>query len=157
MTSTALQPEHRVPRDTLALVRLVLSWLLVAVLAVDLVTSPLHAHRHDEAWSAGGALGASSAHADDMSGPSNSAETTHIDHDDAVEPSHSLAALRTPVESKADGEPPDDNPAAVPWHMLAPWSPPEAAASVGPPDRHRAGSSAYQSLPPESRAPPLRG
>lgn len=59
MTSTARQAEHRGPRGAVALVRLVLSWLLVAVLAVDLGTSPLHGHRHSGAWSAGGTLGVS--------------------------------------------------------------------------------------------------
>jgi hypothetical protein len=59
MTSKALRPGHRGPGRALALVRLVSSWMRVAVLAVDLGTSPLHGHRHSGAWSAGGTLGVS--------------------------------------------------------------------------------------------------
>lgn len=155
MTSKALQPEHRGPRDAVALVRLVLSWLLVAVLAVDLVTSPLHAHGHNGEWSAGGTLGASWAHADDMPGPGGVDVPLHIEHDESPQLSHSISALRSSVEVMADVLPLDEAAAAAPWLVPAPWSPGGAAALAWPPDRHRAGSSVFRSLPPHGRAPPL--
>lgn len=156
MTSNALQPRHRGSRRALALVRLALSWLLVAVLAVDLVTSPLHAHRHNGEWSAGGALGVLPAHASGMHGPVSAVGASHVDHDDAPRFSHSIVALRAPVEVKADVQPLDDTPAAVPRYLPAPWSLSEAETLAWLPDRHRAGASAFRSLPPNGRAPPLR-
>jgi len=155
MTSTARQAEHRGPRGAVALVRLVLSWLLVAVLAVDLGTSPLHGHRHDGEWSAGGALVVSSAHAHVLHAPGSADLGTHVEHEDAPGLSHSISALRGPVEMMADVFPLDEGVVAAPWLGTEPRTPRGAAA--WPPDRPRAGASAFRSLPPNGRAPPLHG
>jgi len=155
MTSTTRPPKHQRPRDAAALVRLVLSWLLVAVLAVDLVTSPLHAHRHDGEWSAGGSLVASAEHPSHLLDPGSVGVPTHVDQDEAPGISHSISALRSPAEVIA-GVPPSDEPvAAAQWFVPALWSPGGAAAFAWPPDRHRARPTAFKSLPPHGRAPPL--
>ena len=50
-----------------------------------------------------------------------------------------------------------DEAAATPfWSVTAQRPLSVAAAAIWPPDRHRAGSSAFRSLPPNGRAPPLR-
>lgn len=153
MTSNTRQPEHRDPHDALTLVRLVLSWLLVAVLAVDLATSPLHGHGHDGEWSAGGPLGA--AHANDIPGPGGADVPVHVEHDELPGFSHSIAALRSLVLVMAEVPPLDEVSVAAPGLVPTPWSLGRAAAFVWPPDRHRAGSGAFRSLPPHGRAPPL--
>ncbi len=156
MTFQAAHPEHpRLhPRDAVAFVRLVLSWLLVAVLAVDLVASPLHAHRHDGEWSIAGALWASARHAGGLHGPDKAHAATPVDHD-APGFSHSISVLRGHVQAMAD-VPSSDETAATPfWFVTAQHPPADAAATLWPPDRHRAGSSAFRSLPPNGRAPPL--
>ena len=157
MTSPALKPGSQRPRDAVALVRLVLSWLLVTVLAVDLVTSPLHAHRHDGEWSVGGTLPASTDHPGDPLDADHVDVLAHIDNDhQATGISHSISALRSAAESTA-AEPTPDEPLAAfaAWLIPAPWSPGPAPAVVWPPDRQRAGSSVFKSLPPHGRAPPL--
>lgn len=155
MTPTAQQPRHLRPRDAAALLRLLLSWLLVAVLAVDLVTSPLHAHRHDGEWSVGGTLVASVNHPSDLLGPAGVDILEHIDDHEAPGVSHSISALRSAAEVIA-GDPASDEPSAPANGLIAaPWSPGPAPAVAWPPDRHRAGSSAFKSLPPHGRAPPL--
>lgn len=157
MTSTAHQSKHQRPRSAAALVRLVLSWLLVAVLAVDMVTSPLHAHHHDGEWSVGSALGASAEHPSDLLGLGSVGTPAHVDHDEAPGISHSISALRSPAEVKAGVPPSDESTAATPWWVPALRLPGGAAGTIWPPDRHRAGSSAFKSLPPHGRAPPLHG
>lgn len=158
MPSQALQPRHPRPRDAVALVRLVLSWLLVAVLAIDLVTSPLHSHRHDGEWTAGATLLASSVHAGDPLGAGGFDGSTHVDHDEAPGLSHSISALRSSAEGVPDVPAVDATSAAAPWFVAAPASPGAASATLAlawPPDRQRAGPPAFKSLPPHGRAPPL--
>jgi len=158
MTSTALHRLHQRPRDAGAIVRLVLSWLLVAVLAVDLIASPLHAHRHDGEWSMAGALSASAAHPGGMHDPDRPDRVdaaTPVDHD-PPEFSHSISALRGAVQAMADVPSADETTATPFWSATAQQSPASnCAATVWPPDQHRAGSSAFRSLPPDGRAPPL--
>lgn len=156
MTSPAPKPRPPRPRDAVALVRLVLSWLLVAVLAVDLVTSPLHAHRHDGEWSVGATLSASTDHPGDLLGADHVDVLAQIDDHEATGISHSISALRSAPEVTA-GEPTPDKPLAALAALLipAPWPPGPAPALVWPPDRQRAGSSVFKSLPPHGRAPPL--
>lgn len=155
MTSTAQPPEHQRPRDAAALLRLVFSWLLVAVLAVDLVTSPLHAHRHDGEWSAGAGLVASAEHPSDLFGADSVGVLSHVDRDEGPGISHSISALRSPTEVMVGAQPSDEPAAAAHGFVPAPWSPGRAAAWVWPPDGHRAGAGAFKSLPPHGRAPPL--
>lgn len=155
MTSVAMQSQHQRPRDAVALVRLVVSWLLVAVLAVDLVTSPMHNHRHDGGWLADGNLVASAEHPSDLLGPGSVDVPTHFDEDETPGFSHSISALRSPAEVTAGVPPSDEATAATPWFVPALWSPGGATAFVWPPDRQRAGPSAFKSLPPHGRAPPL--
>ncbi|EHR70983.1 hypothetical protein BurJ1DRAFT_2143 [Burkholderiales bacterium JOSHI_001] len=135
--------------------RLVLSWLLVAVLAVDLVTSPLHAHRHDGKWSLGGTLSAAADHPSDLRGLDPAGALALIDDHEAPGVSHSISALRSAAEVIAGEPASDDPPAAATWLTPAPWSPGPAPAVAWPPDQHRAGSSAFKGLPPHGRAPPL--
>ncbi|MBL8329266.1 MAG: hypothetical protein JNJ71_10475 [Rubrivivax sp.] len=133
-----------------------LSWLLVAVLAVDLVTSPLHAHRHDGEWSVGGALSAPADHPGDVLDADHDDVLAHIDAHEATGISHSIAALRSAAESTATEPAPDESLATfVAWLIPALWAPGPAPAVVWPPDRQGAGSSVFKSLPPHGRAPPL--
>lgn len=155
MTSSVPKPRPSRRRNAVALVRLVLSWLLVAVLAVDLVTSPLHAHRHDGEWSVGGALSSSTGHPGDVVGADHVDVLAHIDDHEATGISHSISALRSGAQSTATEPRPDETLAApAAWLIPAPWLPGPDPAVVWPPDRHRAGSSAFKSLPPHGRAPP---
>ena len=151
MTIPAARAMHRSPRGPVACVRLLLNWLLVALLALDLAGSPLHAHRHDGEFSMAGAAWA-------LADPHDGAAGVHADHDDGAALSHSIMALRG-----HDFDLPDA-PTVVDLGSATPWPHPElrdllaSAAAVRlpwPPDRHRAGSSAFRSLPPDGRAPPL--
>lgn len=156
MTSSVPKPRPPRPRNAVALVRLVLSWLLVAVLAVDLVTSPLHAHRHDGEWSVGGTLSASTDHAGDALGADHDDVPAHIDAIETTGISHSISALRSAAQSTAADPAPDEPLVAfAAWMIPALWSPEPAPAIVWPPDRQRTGSSVFKSLPPHGRAPPL--
>jgi hypothetical protein len=145
---------HQRPRDAGAIVRLVLSWLLVAVLAVDLIASPLHTHRHDGEWSIGGALSASAEHPGGLHIPDKVHAATPVDHDPPGF-SHSISALRGHVQAMAEVQSSDEAAAAPFWSVTAQRPLADAAESPWPPDRHRAGSSAFRSLPPDGRAPPL--
>ncbi|WP_295643186.1 hypothetical protein [uncultured Methylibium sp.] len=155
MTPTAQPPEHQRPRDAAALLRLVFCWLLVAVLAVDLVTSPLHAHRHDGEWSAGAGLVASAEHPSDLFGADSVGVPTHADPDEGPGISHSISALRSPTDVMVDAQPSDESAPAAHWFVPDQSSPGHAVAWVWPPDGHRAGADAFKSLPPHGRAPPL--
>jgi len=154
MTPRALHPLHQRPRDAGAIVRLVLSWLLVAVLAVDLIASPLHDHRHDGEWSIGGALSASAVHRGELHRQDKVHAATPADHD-APEFSHAISALRGQVQATADLPSSDEATTTPFWSVTAQRPRADAAAAIWPPDRHRAGSSAFRSLPPDGRAPPL--
>jgi hypothetical protein len=155
MTSQALHPRHQRPRDVVAVVRRVLSWLLFAVLAVDLIGSPLHTHRHDGEWTAGGMLGVSSVQPDGLHSPHGVDAPMRVAQDDAPGFSHSISALRGHVEAVGDGPSSVEAAAAAPWFVPALRSSVGAAAAPWPPDRHRAGAGAFKSLPPHGRAPPL--
>lgn len=155
MTSEASRSKHQRPRDAVAFVRLVLSWMLVAVLAVDLIASPLHAHRHDGEWSSGGTLWAAAGHPDGLHSPGSVHSPVYVDHDDAPGFSHSISALRGHAKGMADVRSLDETAVAPPWLVLALQTPSGVASSTWPPDRPRAGSSAFKSLPPDGRAPPL--
>ncbi len=156
MTSSVPKPRPPRPRTAVALVRLVLSWLLVAVLAVDLVTSPLHAHRHDGEWSVGGTLSASTDHAGDVLGADHDDVPAHIAAIETTGISHSISALRSAAQSAAADPAPDEPLAAfAAWMIPALWSPGPAPAVVWPQDRQRARSPVFKSLPPHGRAPPL--
>ncbi|MBW0170224.1 MAG: hypothetical protein KXJ61_08340 [Hydrogenophaga sp.] len=154
MTPTAQPPEHQRPCDAAALLRLVFSWLLVAVLAVDLITSPLHAHRHDGDWAVGARLAASAEHPSELFGADSVGVSTHVDRDDGPSISHSITALRGSIEVMIGAEPLDEH-ATGHWFVSAPRSSSRAAAWVWPPDGHRAGAGAFKSLPPHGRAPPV--
>lgn len=148
MKTLAERAMHRSPRGPAAYVRLLFNWLLVALLALDLAGSPLHAHAHDSGFSSGTAVWTSSDHHDE------SAEA-HADHDRGAVFSHSITALRGHVVDLPDAPPDVALSSATPWpaselpskavDLRLPW----------PPDRHRAGASAFRSLPPDGRAPPL--
>jgi hypothetical protein len=155
MTSQAMPPKNRRPHVAVAVVHLFFSWLLVAVLAVDLITSPLHAHRHDGDGSAGGTLAASPARVNDQFSTGSASVLIHVEHDEVLGFSHSISALRSSTEVTASVPPSDEPTAARHWFVPSLWPPVGAAALVWPPDRHRAGPSAFKSLPPHGRAPPL--
>jgi len=152
MTSAALQPHDPRRHGAVALLRRLLGWLLVAVLAIDLVSSPLHAHRHDGEWSAGANLVASASHAGELL--DSVALPLHAEPHEALAISHSISALRSVAEIVAAAPASEEPGIAVPGWVPAPGSPERAAACVWPPDRQRAGSSAFKSLPPQGRAPP---
>jgi hypothetical protein len=148
MKSLAEHAMHRSPRGPVACVRLLLNWLLVAVLALDLAGSPLHAHRHDGEFSSAGTAWASAGHHADTA-------EAHVDDDDSAAFSHSITTLRGHVTDLPDAP----TGAAL---VIATWWPVSDAATSAvtvrlpwPPDRHRAGASAFRSLPPDGRAPPL--
>ena len=148
MTTLAARTMHRSPRGPAACVRMLLNWMLVALLALDLAGSPLHAHRHDGELSMAGAAWSSA-------GQHDGANEAHADHDDGAALSHSIIALRV------HGSAVPDAPTGAALDCVTPWPAcdlPASAAAVRlpwPPDRHRAGSSAFRSLPPDGRAPPL--
>ena len=142
---------HRRPRGPVACVRLLLNWLLIALLALDLAGSPLHAHRHDGEFSMAGAAWAAAEQHDGVA-------EAHAEHDDDAALSHSIMALRGQGLDLLDLP---DAPAVATLCCATPWPTSDAVASAAavrlpwPPDRHRAGASAFRSLPPDGRAPPL--
>ena len=148
MKSFAERAMHRSPRGPVACVRLLLSWLLVAVLALDLVGSPLHAHLHHGQFSSAATAWASVDRHD------GTAEA-HGDHDDGAAFSHSITALRGHVTDLPDAPTGGTLDSATSWPVSDIPANSDAVRLPWPPDRHRAGSSAFRSLPPDGRAPPL--
>lgn len=147
MTSTAKCATQRSPRGTVACVRLLLNWLLVAVLALDLAGSPLHAHLHDGGFTSGAMAWNSSGHHDE-------AAEAHADHDNGAAFSHSITALRGHDVELPDAPPDVSLNSATPWPAFDRSSNAVSLQLPWPPDRHRAGASAFRSLPPDGRAPP---
>lgn len=160
---TALAARHqqrspRRPRGAAAWVRLLLNWLLLAVLALDLAGSPLHAHRHDGGFSLAGAAWAAADPHDDVArahAEHDGAAEAHADHDDGAELSHSTVALRGQVLDLPDAPVVATLCSTTPWPTFAATASTAAVRLPWPPDRHRAGASAFRSLPPDGRAPPL--
>ena len=148
MKSLAERAMHQSPRGPVACVRLLLNWLLVAVLAMDLAGSPLHTHGHDGEFSSAGTAWASAGHHD------GTAEV-HADHHDGAAFSHSITALRGHVTDLPDAPTGADLDSAALWPVSDIAANAVAVRLPWPPDRHRAGSSAFRSLPPDGRAPPL--
>lgn len=148
MKRLAQRAKHRSPPGPVARVRLLLNWLLVAVLALDLASSPLHAHFHDGGFSSGATAWASSGHHD------RTAEA-HADHDDGAVFSHSITALRGQVIDLPDTPPDATLDSTTPWPVSDPPSRAVAVRPPWPPDGDRAGVSVFRSLPPDGRAPPL--
>lgn len=148
MKNSTERSMRRGPRGPGPCVRLLLNWLLLAVLALDLASSPIHAHFHDGGFSSGATAWASSGH-------HAGAAEAHPDHDDGAAFSHSVTALRSHVIDLPDLPPDAALNSATPW--LVSVSPAKAVAVrlPWPPDRPRAGASAFRSLPPDGRAPPL--
>ena len=148
MTSPATRTLHRRPRGPAAWVRLLLNWLLLAVLALDLAGSPLHAHRHDGGFSLAGAAWAAAD-------PHDDGARAHAEHDDGAALSHSTVALRGQVLDLPDAPALATLCSTTPWFTFAATASAAALRLPWPPDRHRAGASAFRSLPPDGRAPPL--
>lgn len=126
-------------------------WLLVLVLAVDLIGAPLHAHAHDSgvdghAWAPHvDAPGWDSVHAEDA--------------DDALLLRHATLTMRASIAAPDLGAV-DDAASVVPaW-----WPPFDGALAVAPTVVTSARWAArppppwpvHRSLPPAGRAPPLR-
>lgn len=155
MSSAVRRPTPQRHRGAGALLRRLFSWLLVAVLALDLVSAPLHAHRHDGEWSVGGALAASIAHDDNSPAAGSVGIATDIEHDGPPGLSHATASLRSAAEPVADtpsADPPAP-PSGGPASRVA-WAP-GTGEGAWPPEPHRAGPGTHQSLPPPGRAPPF--
>lgn len=148
MKRLAERAKHRSPPGPVVCVRLLLNWLLVAVLALDLAGSPLHAHVHDGGFSSGATAWASAGHHDE-------AAEAHLGHDDGAAFSHSITALRGHVVDLPDAPPDAALNSATPWPVSDIPANSVAVRLPWPPDRHRAGASAFRSLPPDGRAPPL--
>lgn len=136
----------------------VVRWVLVLMLAIDLIGSPFHAHHHD-----GGVDGVSTQiahfhgdHAIDALDV-NPEPTLHVDGDETTHFTHSLSALRgVPVEL-ANLKFPDELPTLAPMLVFtALLTQPTAVALV----RWRSGREQvpvplFRTIPPDGRAPPL--
>ena len=123
-------------------------WLIVLVIAFDLLSAPFHQHHHE---GVDGQLGFSTAlvSLDDMD--------SHAEEANQPLASHSAMAIR--IDPSRLGQlPAVDNPAeqvALVWVVRR-----LAAAGMLPsehwrPDRSRPDFRSHRSLPPDSRAPPL--
>lgn len=140
-------------------VTLLVRWLLVLVIAVDLISSPFHAHHHDsgpEGYSshasqldAGHSSFEQSAQADELS--------LHVDSDNADHfGGHSMSALQgAPIQLAS----PDSAPkllALVPLFVLFGFiTQPVAEALVRwRPGRERVPIPSFRTVPPDGRAPP---
>lgn len=125
-------------------------WLLVLVLAVDLIGAPLHAHAHDSgvdghAWA---------PHIDAPGG-----DAPHVeDADDALLLQHATLTLPTSIDA------PDLDPGDSVASIVLGWWPPFDATSALPPVTDAPQRWAawpppprpeYRSRPPAGRAPPL--
>lgn len=140
-------------------VMLLVRWSLVLVIAVDLISSPFHAHHHEsgpEGYSSHAAqldVGHSSfeqaAQDDDLS--------LHVDSDNADHGGgHSMSALQgTPIQLAT----PDSAPkllALVPLFVLfgLVTQPVAEALARWRPDRERVPIPLFRTVPPDGRAPP---
>ena len=123
-------------------------WLLVLVVAFDLVSAPFHHHHHDGVE---GQLGLATAHASVEVG------VIHLDADDHPLASHAATAIRIDPSRLAQ-LPPIDN--AEAQSALVSVAQLLAAVDDQPPrqwltDRSRPDFRSHRSLPPAGRAPPL--
>ena len=125
-------------------------WLLVLVVALDLLSAPFHHHLHDGGQ---GQREFATAHASLEA----SASDTHMESDDHLLVSHATMAIRI-NPSRLAQLPPIDNAAAQlalvsVLHRLA------AVDDLPPPqwrpDRSRPDFRSHRSLPPPGRAPPI--
>lgn len=138
---------HAMPRARFgpAGARRFVEWLLILMLALDLIGAPLHAHRHEGQVFASSAAGVHAA---------PGAMGAHAERDLGPGFSHSISALRNetveaalPASSGPDIGPCRAPDAGVPGACVVAATP---AANDVPVPVHR-------SLPPQGRAPPLRG
>lgn len=132
-------------------------WMLVLMLAIDLIGSPFHAHHHD-----GGVNGLSTqtAHFDGDHAIDrldvNPERTLHVDGDESAHFNHSLIALRGASVKLASLKFPTELPALVPMFAFTGLSTqPTAEALVRwRPGRERAPVPLFRTIPPDGRAPP---
>ena len=124
-------------------------WLLVLVVAFDLLSAPFHHHHHHDG--AQGQLAFSTTHA------SLEDADAHVDSDDHPLASHATMAIRVDP-SRLAWLPPIDNADA----QIGPVSVVQRLADGDrflslpwPPDRSRPDFRSHRSLPPAGRAPPL--
>lgn len=129
-------------------VMLLVRWLLVLVIAVDLISSPFHAHHHDS-----GPEGYSS-----HTGPLDVGHSPPVDADDADHRGgHSISALQgTPIQLDSPDSAPKLLPLAPLFVVLGRIMQPVAEALVRwRPDRERVPIPLFRTVPPDGRAPPL--
>lgn len=128
---------------------LLVRWLLVLLLAFDLIGSPLHAHHHD--------LGADglASHAMQSAGGAGGVEPAHLEADDAHAFGHSLAALR-PAKRQIGAWQAAVQVAAVAPHIAGRVATPESVPLGWRIPIERIPISTDLRLHPEGRAPPLR-
>lgn len=148
MTATSLlPPDAPSTRRGMARAWHWFEWLLILVLALDLAGSPLHPHRHDGQWSPAGAAEVS-AH------PASDEFETHLEDHDSRDFSHSITAIRHLTTEAVGGTSVEVGVAMwrgliadglVASGILAGGAPPNPLTAI------------HRSLPPEGRAPPLRG
>ena len=123
-------------------------WLLVLVLACDLLSAPFHPHHHD---GIAGPLEFGTAHASFDDGGA------HVDRDEHTAFSHSATALRT--DPSRLGQLPALDGADVPLALVSVVDLLTARDEPTPihwrPDRSRPDFRSHRSLPPAGRAPPL--
>ena len=140
-------------------VMLLVRWLLVLVIAVDLISSPFHAHHHEsgpEGYSShAGQLDA--GHSSFEQAPQADELSLHVDSDDADHGGgHSLSALQgAPIQLAS----PDSAPkllALVPLFVLFGLitQPVAEALARWRPGRERVPIPLFRTVPPDGRAPP---
>ena len=123
-------------------------WLIVLVVAFDLLSAPFHQHRHDGVE---GPLGFATVHASLDDGD------THAEGDEHPLVSHATMANRIDPSRLGQLCAADSNDApvalvAVVQHLAAFDEPPPTRFR---PDRSRPDFLSHRSLPPAGRAPPL--
>jgi hypothetical protein len=123
-------------------------WLLVLVVALDLLSAPFHPHHHDGIE---GQLEFGAAHASFDDGDA------HVDSDEQSPFSHSATALRT--DTSRLGQLPALQGADLPVALISVAQLLAALDEPPPthwrPDRSRPDFRSHRSLPPAGRAPPL--
>ena len=141
-------------------------WLLVLVLAFDLLSAPFHHHRHDGVEgqlevAAAHALAHAHAHAHANAHASVDDGATHAEGEEHPLLSHAAVAIRIDpsrlgqISAGADADDRADAPVAVVpvVQQLAAFDEPPPARFR--PDRSRPDFLSHRSLPPAGRAPPL--
>ena len=123
-------------------------WLLVLVVAFDLLSAPFHHHHHDGVE---GQLEFATAHASLDGGD------THVESDDHPLVSHATMAIRIDPSRLAQLPPVDNADAQIAFVSAAQLL--AAVDELPPPqwrpDRSRPDFRSHRSLPPAGRAPPL--